>query len=119
MTMKAQDVALDRILVDRFRQGDQSAFEQMVSRYWGRIYAMVHQLLRNPEDAEEVTQDTFIRAHRGLVNSAASRRFQPGSTRSPRISRAIAIGTGGGAAGTRPFRSTSRSAATMRPPWPR
>jgi RNA polymerase sigma-70 factor (ECF subfamily) len=68
MSMKAQDVALDRILVDRFRQGDQSAFEQMVSRYWGRIYAMVHQLLRNPEDAEEVTQDTFIRAHRGLVN---------------------------------------------------
>jgi RNA polymerase sigma-70 factor (ECF subfamily) len=66
--MKAQDVALDRLLVDRFRQGDQSAFEQMVSRYWGRIYAMVHQLLRNPEDAEEVTQDTFIRAHRGLVN---------------------------------------------------
>jgi RNA polymerase sigma-70 factor (ECF subfamily) len=68
MSMKAQDVALDRLLVDRFRQGDQSAFEQMVSRYWGRIYAMVHQLLRNPEDAEEVTQDTFIRAHRGLVN---------------------------------------------------
>jgi RNA polymerase sigma-70 factor (ECF subfamily) len=66
--MKAQDVALDRLLVDRFRQGDQSAFEQMVARYWGRIYAMVHQLLRNPEDAEEVTQDTFIRAHRGLVN---------------------------------------------------
>jgi RNA polymerase sigma-70 factor (ECF subfamily) len=68
MSMKAQDVALDRMLVDRFRQGDQSAFEQMVSRYWGRIYAMVHQLLRNSEDAEEVTQDTFIRAHRGLVN---------------------------------------------------
>jgi RNA polymerase sigma-70 factor (ECF subfamily) len=68
MSMKAQDVALDRLLVDRFRQGDQSAFEQMVSRYWGRIYAMLHQLLRNPEDAEEVTQDTFIRAHRGLVN---------------------------------------------------
>ena len=68
MSMKAQDVALDRLLVDRFRQGDQSAFEQMVSRYWGRIYSMVHQLLRNPEDAEEVTQDTFIRAHRGLVN---------------------------------------------------
>ncbi len=40
----------------------------MVSRYWDRIYAMVHQLLRNPQDAEEVTQDAFIRAHRGLVN---------------------------------------------------
>jgi RNA polymerase sigma-70 factor (ECF subfamily) len=29
---------------------------------------MVHQLLRNHQDAEEVTQDAFIRAHRGLAN---------------------------------------------------
>jgi RNA polymerase sigma-70 factor (ECF subfamily) len=68
MSTKAQEVALDRLLVDRFKQGDQSAFEQMVTRYWDRIYAMVNQLLRNSEDAEEVTQDAFIRAHRGLVN---------------------------------------------------
>jgi RNA polymerase sigma-70 factor (ECF subfamily) len=40
----------------------------MVGRYWDRIYAMVNQLLRNQQDAEEVTQDAFIRAHRGLVN---------------------------------------------------
>jgi RNA polymerase sigma-70 factor (ECF subfamily) len=68
MSTKAQEVALDRMLIDRFRQGDQSAFEQMVTRYWDRIYTMVNQLLRNPQDAEEVTQDAFIRAHRGLVN---------------------------------------------------
>jgi len=68
MSSKAQDVAFDQMLVDRFKQGDQSAFEQMVERYWDRIYAMVNQLLRNTQDAEEVTQDTFIRAHRGLVN---------------------------------------------------
>jgi RNA polymerase sigma-70 factor (ECF subfamily) len=68
MSTKAQEVALDRLLVDRFKSGDQGAFEEMVSRYWDRIYAMVHQLLRNPQDAEEVTQDAFIRAHRGLVN---------------------------------------------------
>ncbi len=68
MSTKAQEVAFDRLLVDRFKQGDQSAFDEMVSRYWDRIYAMVHQLLRNQQDAEEVTQDAFIRAHRGLVN---------------------------------------------------
>jgi RNA polymerase sigma-70 factor (ECF subfamily) len=68
MSTKAQEVALDRVLVDRFKNGDQEAFNEMVSRYWDRIYAMVHQLLRNPQDAEEVTQDAFIRAHRGLVN---------------------------------------------------
>lgn len=68
MSTKAQEVALDRMLVDRFKGGDQAAFDEMVRRYWDRIYAMVHQLLRNPEDAEEVTQDAFIRAHRGLGN---------------------------------------------------
>ena len=68
MSTKAQEVALDRLLVDRFKNGDQTAFDEMVARYWGRIYSMVHQLLRNTQDAEEVTQDAFIRAHRGLVN---------------------------------------------------
>lgn len=68
MTAKAQDVALDRMLVERFKQGDQAAFNEIVGRYWDRIYGMAHQLLRNREDAEEVTQDAFIRAHRGLGN---------------------------------------------------
>jgi RNA polymerase sigma-70 factor (ECF subfamily) len=68
MSSKAHEVAFDRVLVDRFKKGDQSAFDEMVTRYWDRIYAMVNQLLRNQQDAEEVTQDAFIRAHRGLVN---------------------------------------------------
>jgi RNA polymerase sigma-70 factor (ECF subfamily) len=68
MTVKAQEATLDRLLVDRFKGGDAAAFDEMVSRYWSRIYAMVHQFLRNPQDAEEVTQDAFIRAHRGLAN---------------------------------------------------
>ncbi len=68
MSSKAQEVALDRMLVDRFKAGDAAAFDEMVTRYWDRIYSMVHQLLRNPQDAEEVTQDAFIRAHRGLAN---------------------------------------------------
>ncbi len=68
MSTKAQEVAFDRLLVDRFKSGDQAAFNEMVLRYWDRIYAMVNQLLRNQQDAEEVTQDAFIRAHRGLAN---------------------------------------------------
>ena len=68
MSARAQEVALDRLLVDRIKSGDEQAFNEMVRRYWDRIYSMVHQLLRNPQDAEEVTQDAFIRAHRGLGN---------------------------------------------------
>ena len=68
MSIKAQEVALDRLLVDRFKSGDEAAFDEIISRHWDRIYGMVHQLLRNQQDAEEVTQDAFIRAHRGLVS---------------------------------------------------
>ena len=68
MTSKSQEVAFDQLLVTRFKNGDGSAFDEMVERYWNRIYSMVNQLLRNPQDAEEVTQDAFIRAHRGLAN---------------------------------------------------
>lgn len=68
MSTKAQEVAMDRILVDRFKSGDQAAFDEMVLRYWDRIFVMVKQLLGNSQDAEEVTQDAFVRAHRGLAN---------------------------------------------------
>lgn len=68
MSSKAEEVAIDKELVERFKNGDQAAFDEMVSRYWDKIYAMVKQLLNNTEDAEEVTQDAFVRAHKGLVN---------------------------------------------------
>lgn len=68
MSIKAQEVAIDRVLVDRFKAGDQAAFDEMVLRYWDRIFVMVKQLLGNTQDAEEVTQDAFVRAHRGLAN---------------------------------------------------
>lgn len=65
---KASEMAEDKMLVDRFKNGDVAAYEEMVNRYWGRIFAMVFQLLKNRQDAEEVTQDAFVRAHRGLEN---------------------------------------------------
>lgn len=58
----------DNLLIDRVRRGDAAAYEDMVARYWDRIFARVLQLLKNKQDAEEVTQDAFIRAHRGLDN---------------------------------------------------
>lgn len=58
----------DAHLVDRMREGDETAFAEMVSRYQDRIFARVYQLLKNRQDAEEVTQDAFMRAHRGLEN---------------------------------------------------
>jgi len=61
-----RDADVDTALVRRFATGDESAFTEIVSRYRSRIHALTVNLLRNAADAEEITQDTFIRAYRGL-----------------------------------------------------
>jgi RNA polymerase sigma-70 factor (ECF subfamily) len=63
---QAGEAAIDAGLVQRFTSGDESAFNEIVARYRGRIYGLTLNLLRNTADAEEVTQDAFIRAYRGL-----------------------------------------------------
>jgi RNA polymerase sigma-70 factor (ECF subfamily) len=54
-------------LVSRFNRGDESAFVEIMSRYQAKIFSIALGMLHNRSDAEEITQDTFIRAHRGLV----------------------------------------------------
>ncbi len=66
--MKSETVCQDNLLIERIKNGDSAAYNDMVSRYWDRIFARVFNLLKNQQDAEEVTQDAFIRAHRGLEN---------------------------------------------------
>lgn len=63
----ATEAAHDANLVQRFHAGDESAFVEIMTRYRDKIYATVLALLRNHADAEEIAQDTFIRAHRGLA----------------------------------------------------
>jgi len=62
----AAEAAYDTQLVNRFNAGDESAFVEIMHRYHGRLFSLSHNLLRNAADAEEIVQDAFIRAHRGL-----------------------------------------------------
>jgi len=58
----------DTVLVRRFKAGDEAAFLEIMTRYRSRMYAIASAKLGNHADAEEIVQDTFVRAHRGLVN---------------------------------------------------
>jgi len=58
--------AADATLVRRFNAGDESAFVEIADRYRQRMHAIALRYLRNHSDAEEIAQDTLIRAHRGL-----------------------------------------------------
>jgi len=68
MDAKVKELTSDELLVSRFQNGDEAAFEEMVLTYYDKIFARTYQLLKNREDAEEVTQDTFMRARKGLDN---------------------------------------------------
>jgi RNA polymerase sigma-70 factor (ECF subfamily) len=61
-----QEAALDAELVRRFNGGDGGAFEEIVARYRTKMFSVALSYLKNHADAEEVVQDTFIRAHRSL-----------------------------------------------------
>lgn len=50
----------DEILVERIRQGDREAFDDLYERYFKRIYAFLDRRLSNRADTEETTQEVFI-----------------------------------------------------------
>ncbi len=68
-------VDVDRLLIDRFLQGDARAFEVLVVKYQRRIAAVIEQLVRNASLTEELTQDTFIKAYRALPGFRGESRF--------------------------------------------
>lgn len=53
-------------LVDRCRQGDETAFRELVDQYKGIIFALVARSIADRAHAEEVAQDVFLRIHKGL-----------------------------------------------------
>jgi RNA polymerase sigma-70 factor, ECF subfamily len=57
----------EAVLVRRAADGDGRAFEQIVHAHHRRVYGFLHQLTRHRQDAEDITQQTFIKAHRHLA----------------------------------------------------
>jgi RNA polymerase sigma-70 factor (ECF subfamily) len=57
----------DRELVEAARGGDADAFGSLVRRHQKRIFRLTSHLLRNPAEAEDVTQETFVRAYGALA----------------------------------------------------
>ena len=53
-------------LVDRSRDGDLSAFNAIVERYQSQVYNVSARILGDRHLAEDVTQETFIKAHRSI-----------------------------------------------------
>jgi len=55
-------------LVRRAQQGDQAAFQALYGEHVGRVYALCLRLTADPAQAEELTQDAFVRAWERLAS---------------------------------------------------
>lgn len=56
----------DRDLILRAKDGDRQAYGELVRHYQRRVFITALQLTRNHADADDLTQETFVKAHRGL-----------------------------------------------------
>ena len=58
----------DAELIARARDGEAAAFEQLMRRYNQRIFRAARSVVRNDSEAEDVVQETFVRAYRHLAS---------------------------------------------------
>ncbi len=66
---KAANISIDdAALVQQCRQGDSVATETLIRRYQNRIYNAIFRICANPDDAAELTQDTFVKVIENIVN---------------------------------------------------
>ena len=56
----------DADLVFKAQQGDLLAFDELVERYHGKIYGLTYNMTSNREDAEDLTQEVFVKAFNAL-----------------------------------------------------
>lgn len=61
-----RNIAEDHELVRKALEGDQPAYARLRDKYWGSLNAMLYRMVRNREDADDLTQEAFIKAFRSL-----------------------------------------------------
>jgi RNA polymerase sigma-70 factor (ECF subfamily) len=65
----------DETLAARAAGGDEAAFEEIVTRYQGRVFRLARRLTGSEDDAADVLQETFLQVYRGLAGFRGESRF--------------------------------------------
>ena len=69
------DTTTDQIHIEKVLQGDTNAFSYLVDKYKNMTYTVALKIVRNNEDAEEVAQDSFIKAYNQLHTFKGDSKF--------------------------------------------
>jgi RNA polymerase sigma factor (sigma-70 family) len=65
----------DTEVIRKVLAGEQSLFAQLVQRYQSYVFTLVHRFTDNREDAEEISQDVFVKAYRSLADFRGEAKF--------------------------------------------
>jgi RNA polymerase sigma factor (sigma-70 family) len=65
----------DQILINQILEGNSSAFTELVNRYKDLVFTLALRMLKNREEAEEVSQDTFIKTYRSIHKFKGDSKF--------------------------------------------
>ncbi|OOG77430.1 RNA polymerase sigma factor [Algoriphagus sp. A40] len=57
------------------RQGDMQAFGMLVQKHQRLVYTLAHRMLKNPEEAQEAAQDTFVKVYQSLSGFEGKSKF--------------------------------------------
>jgi len=63
-------------LIERCLQGDQSAWEAVVRQYWRRVFNVAYKFVGRHDEAEDLTQDVFLKVFRSLATFDRRANFQ-------------------------------------------
>jgi RNA polymerase sigma-70 factor, ECF subfamily len=66
----------DTLLIQQTLAGDEQAFHHLAVKYQSAIYSLILSYVRNPDDAQEIMQDVFLKAYQGLSSLRRSERFR-------------------------------------------
>ena len=62
----------DSVLIERVLAGDTRSFASIVDRYKDMVYALSMRIAKNREDAEDLTQEIFVKVYMGLPSLRGS-----------------------------------------------
>jgi RNA polymerase sigma-70 factor (ECF subfamily) len=75
MAVSSQTGIDEAVLVSQAREGDITAFSELVRRYEGKIFRLAQHITQNREDAEDVLQETFMKAYEHLDQFKGDSKF--------------------------------------------
>lgn len=65
----------DQLLINKVIKGDNTAFAKLVDSYKDMVFTLAYKMTKSREEAEEVSQDTFIKAYKNLESFKGDSKF--------------------------------------------